>query len=77
MQITLDLDDRLIEQLREVMQGLPVRPYGSLICTVLPALPAFPTSAPPSNKVVILRRGEHVLNSIEHVFERLPHGSSL
>lgn len=78
MQITIDLTEQQIDQLREVMDGLPIRPYGSLICKVLPALPFFPSSAPPSNKVVVLRRGEQVLGAIEHVFDRmLPHGSSL
>lgn len=77
MQITLDLDERHVDQLREVMHALPIRPYGSLICKVLPALPFFPTNAPPTNKVVLLRRGEHVLGTIEHVFDRLPHGGSL
>lgn len=77
MQILLDLDEKHIDQLREVMDALPIKPYGSLICKVLPALPLFPTSDPPSNKVIVLRRGEQVLGAIEHVFDRMPHGDSL
>lgn len=49
--ITLDLSDALVEQLRQVMDSLPLRTHAVLIVTVLKALPmtdsvAVPTPSP-------------------------------
>jgi len=47
--VELDLTSRDIEQLRELMDNLPLNPYGPLVVTVLKALPldsrgSLPTS---------------------------------
>jgi len=51
--VTLELSDTQVEQLREVMDGLPLRTHATLIVTVLKALPmtdsaAVPRSSPES-----------------------------
>lgn len=101
MKIELDLSEALIQQLREVIDGLPLWPRGGrpgyieLVAKILPQLPlesvagsdtgADSAPAPLESREVAggfklsayTPRGVSMLESIDRVLGKLPHGGSL
>ena len=76
--ITFEIPDDQVEQLRTVMDALPINPYGPLMMTVLKALPLGLEPSlkrePEADMWSAIRRGDLTdLNKLLHR-NRLPHG---
>jgi hypothetical protein len=77
MKIELDLAPEQVEQLRQVMDALPLNRYAPLVVSVLRALPrGLEPSLKRDAEILDCIRGGRIAD-LTKILRRIPHGASL